>query len=62
MAKSLNVECVAVGVESELQAKSLCFKGCHMLQGEHLFAPMSAAETEQLLATNTVVAKRKHLN
>ncbi|MEJ6472863.1 EAL domain-containing protein [Pseudoalteromonas piscicida] len=59
MAKSLDVECVAVGVETALQAKSLNLNGCHLIQGNHLFSPLPEADISTLLNTHMSVERRR---
>ncbi|WP_249122336.1 MULTISPECIES: EAL domain-containing protein [Pseudoalteromonas] len=59
MAKSLDVECVAVGVETALQAKSLNLNGCHLIQGNHLFAPATESEITPILSIHMSVERRR---
>jgi EAL domain-containing protein (putative c-di-GMP-specific phosphodiesterase class I) len=49
MAKSLNLETVAEGVETLEQQKFLSKQGCHMMQGYYFGRPMPAKHFEKLL-------------
>ncbi|APV51943.1 hypothetical protein BWI17_21085 [Betaproteobacteria bacterium GR16-43] len=51
MAKSLGIDVVAEGVETELQLEFLRQLGCHRAQGFHLARPMSARDITKLLGT-----------
>jgi diguanylate cyclase (GGDEF)-like protein/PAS domain S-box-containing protein len=52
LAKSLNLEVVAEGVETAEQANFLCARQCHLMQG-YYFARPATAETFQRLFENT---------
>ncbi len=52
IAKALDVEVIAEGVETEAHAVTLSWLGCDSLQGFALGYPSSAAETGRLLASN----------
>ncbi|KZN29736.1 sensor domain-containing protein [Pseudoalteromonas luteoviolacea] len=49
IAKSLGVNCIAEGVESELQARTLASNGCNQLQGHFFSVPVGSEEIEHLL-------------
>ena len=53
MAKSLGVEVIAEGVETEEQLAHLIALGCQRAQGYYLARPMNAAAVTKLLARNT---------
>jgi EAL domain-containing protein (putative c-di-GMP-specific phosphodiesterase class I) len=50
LAKSLRLESVAEGVETQAQLDFLLARGCHVAQGFLLGKPMAAADIEPLLA------------
>ncbi|OCQ21335.1 hypothetical protein A7985_11990 [Pseudoalteromonas luteoviolacea] len=52
IAKSLGVNCIAEGVESELQATTLAAHGCNQLQGHFFTTPLALDEMEHLLRTD----------
>jgi diguanylate cyclase (GGDEF)-like protein len=52
IAKALDVEVIAEGVETEAHAVTLSWLGCDSLQGFALGYPSSAADTGRLLASN----------
>lgn len=54
LAHSLQLECIAEGVETEAQAEFLRDMGCDQLQGYLLARPMSAAKLDELLAQQAV--------
>lgn len=56
LAKSLNVETVSEGVETQVQVDFLRGLGCDMIQGFFYYRPMPHDEFEELLAAQT----RKH--
>jgi EAL domain-containing protein (putative c-di-GMP-specific phosphodiesterase class I) len=56
MAKSLGVDVIAEGVETEEQLAYLIALGCHRAQGYLLAKPMNAAAAAKLLARSAVVA------
>ncbi|KZN43850.1 putative bifunctional diguanylate cyclase/phosphodiesterase [Pseudoalteromonas luteoviolacea] len=49
IAKSLGVNCIAEGVESEFQAMTLATHGCNQLQGHFFTTPLSLDEIERIL-------------
>ncbi|MBD1584342.1 bifunctional diguanylate cyclase/phosphodiesterase [Pseudoalteromonas sp. S16_S37] len=49
MAKSLHVNCVAEGVESQGQANILAEAGCQQLQGYYFSKPKSAADIDSII-------------
>lgn len=49
LAKSLNIEVVAEGVETEEQFLYLRENGCDMIQGYYFYKPLEASEIESLL-------------
>jgi len=51
MGKSLNLEVIAEGVETESQMQLLIKEGCDILQGFYLSRPIPATELEKLLLT-----------
>jgi|GEM_PF-1724582 len=54
LAHSLQLECIAEGVETEAQAEFLRNMGCDQLQGYLLARPMSAEKLDELLARQAV--------
>ncbi len=52
LAKSLEIECIAEGVETEAQANKLQAMGCHQIQGYWLARPLSAMQMNEVLASN----------
>jgi diguanylate cyclase (GGDEF)-like protein len=52
MAKSLNINVVAEGVETELQKDFLSKAGCNTMQGYYYAKPMPAKEIEEMLIQN----------
>lgn len=52
MAKNLNLNIIAEGVESEAHVNFLCNQNCHIMQGYFFSRPMPAEEFEKLLAKN----------
>jgi EAL domain-containing protein (putative c-di-GMP-specific phosphodiesterase class I) len=50
LARSLGVETVAEGVETEAQLRFMAQLGCHHAQGYHLSRPLPAAAIQPLLA------------
>lgn len=50
LARELDVECVAEGVEQAVQAEHLGRIGCHRAQGYYFHSPMPRADFEALLA------------
>jgi len=50
MARTLDLEIVAEGVETAVQARALQALGCHLAQGFYFSRPASAASIQQLLA------------
>ncbi|MBN2331499.1 MAG: EAL domain-containing protein [Deltaproteobacteria bacterium] len=57
MAKSLQLEVVAEGVENELQLAFLRHRGVRLVQGYFFSPPVSVAEFRQLLINGTAVAQ-----
>lgn len=53
IAKNLNIEVLAEGVETEEQYTYLKDKGCDMIQGYYFYKPMPANEIENLLSNTT---------
>ncbi|MCG7549594.1 EAL domain-containing protein [Pseudoalteromonas sp. Of7M-16] len=49
IAKSLGVNCIAEGVECEMQAKALAANGCDQLQGHFFSKPVPSSEVNLLL-------------
>ena len=56
MARTLEIETVAEGVETEEERRMLAELGCDHLQGFHVARPMPAAEAARWLATQGAVA------
>ncbi|AZI41960.1 EAL domain-containing protein [Deinococcus psychrotolerans] len=54
LARKLNLEVIAVGVETQAQAKILEKAGCHAAQGFFYSPPMALAEFERWLATQVL--------
>ncbi len=52
IAKALDVEVIAEGVETEAHAVTLSWLGCDSLQGFALGYPSNTADTGRLLASN----------
>ncbi|WP_247877825.1 sensor domain-containing protein [Chromobacterium haemolyticum] len=61
MARKLQFQVVAEGVESERQAQFLTSKGCALLQGYHFGRPVPAAELPALLAGIVAVGEQRQL-
>ncbi|MDW7548874.1 sensor domain-containing protein [Pseudoalteromonas peptidolytica] len=59
IAKTLEIESTAVGVETPIQAKSLNLAGCHLIQGNHLYPPLSETDVTPLLNTYMSIERRK---
>ena len=55
MAKNLNLEVVAEGVEEESQLRFLSRSGCKIFQGYYFHRPMSVKDIDELLFDNLVV-------
>jgi diguanylate cyclase (GGDEF)-like protein len=53
IAKSLRMDVLAEGVETEVQRQTLLKMGCKMMQGYYFHRPMSAHKTGQLLLGNS---------
>jgi EAL domain-containing protein (putative c-di-GMP-specific phosphodiesterase class I) len=65
MARSLGVDAIAVGVESEAQLALLADMGCREYLGHHFLAPVPAAELERRLVPGSnlaTMASRRTLN
>jgi diguanylate cyclase (GGDEF)-like protein/PAS domain S-box-containing protein len=56
MARSLGVDAIAVGVESEAQLSMLAEMGCREYLGHHFLAPVPAAELERRLVPGSNLA------
>ncbi|MCU0804750.1 MAG: PAS domain S-box protein [Burkholderiales bacterium] len=56
MARSLGVDAIAVGVESEAQLEMLAEMGCREYLGHHFLAPVPAAELERRLTPGSKLA------
>ncbi|MDP3837760.1 MAG: EAL domain-containing protein, partial [Methylococcales bacterium] len=54
LAKSLEIECIAEGVETEAQANKLQEMGCQQIQGYWLGRPLSVVQMNELLANTKV--------
>jgi diguanylate cyclase (GGDEF)-like protein/PAS domain S-box-containing protein len=55
LAKSLEIECIAEGVETEAQANKLQEMGCQQIQGYWLGRPLSVVQMNTLLANTKVM-------
>ncbi|WP_262964043.1 putative bifunctional diguanylate cyclase/phosphodiesterase [Methylobacter psychrophilus] len=55
LAKSLEIECIAEGVETEAQANKLQEMGCQQIQGYWLGRPLSVVQMNALLANTKVM-------
>jgi len=55
MAKNLNLEVVAEGVEKDSQLRFLCRHGCTVFQGYYFYKPMCAEELSKLLLGNLII-------
>ena len=55
MAKNLNLEVVAEGVEEESQLRFLSRNGCEVFQGYYFHKPMPVKDIDELLFGNVVV-------
>jgi EAL domain-containing protein (putative c-di-GMP-specific phosphodiesterase class I) len=51
MARNLNLDTVAEGVETQEQQDFLMSQGCHMMQGYYFGRPMPSEKFEELLQT-----------
>jgi len=51
LAKSLNLEVIAEGVETEAQQEFLVKNGCYQIQGYYYSKPVNAKEIRQMLMT-----------
>jgi len=54
MAKNLNLNAVAEGVETKEQQEFLIHQGCHMMQGYYFGRPMPADKFEEMLQTKDI--------
>ena len=61
MAKSLGIDVVAEGVETEEQLEALQRLGCHRAQGYFLARPMSARDIDQALGAHAPRSRRRRL-
>jgi diguanylate cyclase len=57
IAKSLRMDILAEGVETEVQRQKLLKMGCNMMQGYYFHRPMSAFKTGQLLLGKSIDEK-----
>jgi diguanylate cyclase (GGDEF)-like protein/PAS domain S-box-containing protein len=57
LAKSLNMYCIAEGVETEEQLNYLVERNCHYIQGYLYYKPLSAADFIEKLEENSVEIK-----
>ena len=57
MAKSLNLETVSEGVETQVQVDFLRDLGCDMIQGFFYYKPMTGSDFHQLLQSQTEKTK-----
>ncbi|MDP3330954.1 MAG: bifunctional diguanylate cyclase/phosphodiesterase [Methylococcaceae bacterium] len=55
LAKSLEIECIAEGVETEAQANKLQAMGCQQIQGYWLGRPLSVVQMNEALANTKVM-------
>ena len=55
LAKSLEIECIAEGVETEAQANKLQEMGCQQIQGYWLGRPLSVVQMNELLANTKIM-------
>lgn len=55
MAKNLNLEVVAEGVEKDSQLRFLCRHGCTVFQGYYFYKPMRAEDLSELLLGNLII-------
>lgn len=62
MAKSLQVNCVAEGVENAIQAKTLASCGCDQLQGHFFSKPIDAVAMTDLIRRGQVFSSTEHIN
>lgn len=51
MASSLNLACIAEGIEGSEQVRMLHEMGCELGQGFHFARPMTAGDLDELLHT-----------
>ena len=58
LARSLNLDVVAEGVETVEQARLLAKQGCYIMQGYFFSKPVSAEELTQILAQGEVFTRR----
>jgi EAL domain-containing protein (putative c-di-GMP-specific phosphodiesterase class I) len=58
LAKSLNLDLIAEGVETEAQLEFLRSEGCRLIQGFYFSKPLSVNETQEYL-TQHYYAKKK---
>jgi diguanylate cyclase (GGDEF)-like protein/PAS domain S-box-containing protein len=59
MAKTLNLDAVAEGVETKEQQEFLIHQGCHMMQGYFFGRPMPADKFEEILRTRSTACEEK---
>lgn len=56
LAKSLNLDTVAEGVETAEQLETLISMGCNVFQGYYFYKPLKAEEIGKLLTSTTETA------
>ena len=62
MAKHLNMDAVAEGVETKEQQDFLINQGCHMMQGYYFGRPMPADKFEEMLQTKAAAHEDKEMD
>ena len=59
MARNLNMDTVAEGIETKEQQEFLIRQGCHMMQGYYFGRPMPADKFEDMLDTKGTAYEEK---